>query len=58
MDPHDLCLGMEEYLLDTSKRLTHGQAAKKTVLGYTWERAAEPLIRRLKQTREDLEADS
>ena len=58
MDPHDLCLGMEEYLLDTSKRVAHGVEAKKTVLSYTWERATEPLIRRLKQTREDLEADS
>ena len=58
MDPHDLCLGMEEYLLDTSKRLAHGIAAKKTALSYTWEKAVEPLIRRLKQTREDMEADS
>ena len=58
MDPHDLCLGMEEYLLDTSKRLAHGVAAKKAALSYTWEKAVEPLIRRLKQTKEDIEADS
>jgi len=28
------------------------------VLGYTWERAAEPLIRRLRQEKEDKEADA
>jgi len=58
MDPSDLCIGMEEYLLDSDKRKAHGEAARKTVLGYTWERAAEPLIRRLRQEKEDLEADS
>lgn len=58
MDPHDLCLGMEEYVLNTDKKNAHGEAAKKAVLAYTWERAAEPLIRRLKQEREDMEAES
>jgi hypothetical protein len=58
MDPSDLCIGMEEYLLDSDKRKAHGEAARKTVLGYTWERAAEPLIRRLRQEKEDMEADS
>lgn len=57
MDPHDLCMGMEVYLLDSEKRKTHGEAARKTVLGYTWEKAVEPLIRRLKQEKEDKEAD-
>ena len=58
MEPHNLCLGMEEYLLDSSKREAHGVAARKTVLGYTWERAVEPLVRRLKQEKEDKEAES
>jgi hypothetical protein len=58
MDPHDLCLGMEEYLLDTSKREQHGEEAKKTALSYTWERAVEPLVRRLKQEKEDKEAEA
>ena len=58
VDPHDFCLGMEEYLLDSEKRKAHGEAARKTVLGYTWERACEPLIRRLRQEKEDLEAES
>lgn len=57
MDPHDLCLGMEEYLLDSSKREKHGVEARKTVLSYTWERAVEPLVRRLKQEKEDKEAE-
>jgi glycosyltransferase involved in cell wall biosynthesis len=58
MDPHDLCLGMEEYLLDSSKREAHGVAGRKTVLSYTWERAVEPLVRRLKQEKEDKDAES
>jgi glycosyltransferase involved in cell wall biosynthesis len=58
MDPHDLCLGMEEYLLDTSKREQHGEEAKKMALSYTWERAVEPLARRLKQEKEDKEAEA
>jgi glycosyltransferase involved in cell wall biosynthesis len=58
MDPHDLCMGMEEYLLNSDKRKAHGEAARKTALSYTWEKAAEPLIRRLKQEKEDMEAES
>ena len=58
VDPHDFCLGMEEYLLDSEKRRTHGEAAKKCVLGYTWEKACEPLIRRLRQEKEDMDAES
>jgi len=58
MDPHYLCLGMEEYLLDSSKREAHGLAGRKTVLSYTWERAVEPLVRRLKQEKEDKDAES
>ena len=55
MDSHDLCLGMETYVLDPRKLREHGEAARKTVLGYTWERAAEILIRRLKTEKEDLD---
>lgn len=58
VDPHDLCIGMEEYLLDTEKLKAHGEAARKTVATYTWARAVEPLVRRLKQEKEDFEADS
>ena len=55
MNPHDLCLGMEEYLLDSVKLAEHGEAARKTVLTYTWPRAVEPLVRRLKEAMEDNE---
>ena len=58
MDPHDLCLGMEEYLLDSSKRKAHGEAAKALVQTYTWERGCEPLIRRLRQEKEDVDAEN
>jgi glycosyltransferase involved in cell wall biosynthesis len=58
MDPHDLCIGMEEYILDSQKLKAHGLAAQAAVLGYTWERASEPLIRRLRQEKEDNDADA
>ena len=58
MTPHDLCLGMEEYLLDSVKLAKHGEEARKTVLTYTWARAVEPLVRRLRQAKEDIEADA
>jgi glycosyltransferase involved in cell wall biosynthesis len=53
-DPHDLCVGIEEYLLDTEKRRKHGEEAKKTVLGFTWEKVTETLVKRLHQALEDL----
>lgn len=58
MEPTDLCIGMEEYLLDSEKMKKHGEAARATVLGYTWERAVEPLVRRLRQEKEDKDAES
>jgi glycosyltransferase involved in cell wall biosynthesis len=58
VDPHDFCLAMEEYLLDSEKRKTHGAAAKACVQTYTWERCCEPLIRRLRQEKEDKEAEN
>jgi glycosyltransferase involved in cell wall biosynthesis len=57
MDPHDLCMGLEEYVLDSEKLAKHGEAAMKTALSYTWERAVAPLIRRLQQEKEDLDAE-
>jgi glycosyltransferase involved in cell wall biosynthesis len=52
-DPHSVCLGMEEYVLDSDKREAHGKAARATVLGYTWEKACEGLIRRLRSAKDD-----
>jgi glycosyltransferase involved in cell wall biosynthesis len=57
VDPHDFCLGMETYLLDSELREKHGEAARRTVLKYTWERGCETLIRRLRQEKEDLDAE-
>jgi glycosyltransferase involved in cell wall biosynthesis len=52
-DPHDICLGMEEYVLNSEKRETHGKAAKEFVLKYTWERAIVPLVKQLKRALDD-----
>ena len=52
-DPHAVCLAMEEYVLNTSKKEAHGKAAKEKVIDYTWEKACEVLVRRLKAVKED-----
>lgn len=36
VDPHELALAAEEYLLDSELRLEHGRKARETVLSYTW----------------------
>jgi len=56
-DPHDFCVAMEEYLFDTEKRERHAKAAREKVLTYTWEKAVEPLLRRLLQEKQELEED-
>lgn len=56
-NPHDVCVAIEEYLLDSDKRKAHGEAARKTVLEFTWEKACDALVRRLKQEKEDLDAE-
>lgn len=55
VDPHKFALAMEEYALNSAKRKEHGAKARETILGYTWERAAENLLRRLRRTKEDIE---
>jgi glycosyltransferase involved in cell wall biosynthesis len=52
-NPHDVCVGMEEYVLNSEKREAHGRAAREKVLGYTWEKACDVLVRRLKSVKED-----
>jgi glycosyltransferase involved in cell wall biosynthesis len=56
-DPHAICMGIEEYLLDSEKRKVHGEAAKKKVLEYTWEKATEFLVKRLKEEHEELKTN-
>ena len=53
-DPHDICLGIEEYLLDSEKRKRHGEEAKKRVLEFTWEKVTETLVKRLHQYLDDI----
>lgn len=52
-DPHAVCLAMEEYVLNTAKKEAHAKAARDKVLGYTWEKACEPLVRRLRAAKND-----
>ena len=54
VDPHDLCLGIEEYLNDSELRAKHSAAAMNTVKGYTWESVAANLIKRLKAQHEEI----
>ena len=51
--PHDVCLAMEEYMLNSEKLAEHGKAARDTVLQYTWSKACETLVKRLKAVNED-----
>jgi len=54
-DPHDICLAIEEYLLDTEKRLQFGKKAKEKVLGYTWDKAVSRLVKRLEDEKKEQE---
>jgi len=56
-DPHDMCVAMEEYIFDTKKLEKHGAAAREKVLSYTWERAVDPLLRRLLDLKKELQEE-
>jgi glycosyltransferase involved in cell wall biosynthesis len=53
-DPHDFCVAMEEYIMDSEKRRKHGEEAKKTVQGFTLEKVTEDLVDRLNQEHKEL----
>ncbi len=53
-DPHDFCLAIEEYLMDSDKKLNHGRKARDTVLSYTWEKAVIPLKKHLEAEKQEL----
>ncbi len=55
-DAHDICVAVEEYLLDSMKRKLHGELARKKVLEYTWENVTGALVKRLKQEHEDMDS--
>jgi glycosyltransferase involved in cell wall biosynthesis len=44
INPADLCLAIEEYLLDSELRETHGQAAREMILTYKWEDEVKKLV--------------
>ena len=48
VDPTDLMLAAEEYVLDSELRLKHGAAARATVLSYKWETEVEGLAKVIK----------
>lgn len=43
VSPEDLCLGIEEYMLDSEKREAHGRAAREMVLTYKWSNEVQKL---------------
>jgi hypothetical protein len=45
---------MEEYLMDSEKRINHGKKAKETALSYTWERATARFIKRLEEEKKEV----
>ena len=44
VDPKDVCLAMEEYMMDSELRAKHGAAARKTVLEYEWKKEVQTLL--------------
>ena len=56
-DPHDVCLALEEYVLNSSKVEEHGKNAKETVLKYSWDNCVKNLIKRLEREKEDYEEE-
>jgi hypothetical protein len=54
-DPHDVCLAIEEYVLNTSKLDEHGKAARETVTKYSWSSCVKNLVKRLEREKEDNE---
>ena len=43
-DPHEYCLGIEKYLLDSSLREKHGTEAKKVTQQFVWDNELKPLF--------------
>jgi glycosyltransferase involved in cell wall biosynthesis len=43
VDPHEYCLGIEKYLLDSTLREGHGQQAKKDAQMLVWDTELKPL---------------
>ena len=56
-DPHDVCLAIEDYLLNSTKMEEHGKNARETVLKYTWPSCLANLVKRLEREKEDIDAE-
>ena len=52
-NPHDVCLAMEDYVLNSEKRIELGKKARATVLEYTWTKSCAILLKRMKQVFDD-----
>lgn len=56
-DPHDVCLALEDYVLNSTKVEEHGKAARETVVKYDWPSCLANLVKRLEREKEDMESD-
>jgi glycosyltransferase involved in cell wall biosynthesis len=54
VEPHEVSVAMESYLMDSELLAKHGKAAREKVLTYTWENCMKQLTRRLARTWEDI----
>lgn len=54
VDPFDLSIAAENYVMDTELRERHGAAARKTVLGYEWSKEVKSLVNVLQDIRLNL----
>lgn len=51
VDPFDLSIAAENYVMDTELRERHGAAARKTVLSYDWAKEVQSLVHVLRDIR-------
>lgn len=51
--PEDVADAMEQYVINEELLKRHGRLAKEKALSYTWEKAAAPLVKRLKALMEE-----
>jgi glycosyltransferase involved in cell wall biosynthesis len=51
VDPFELSLAAENYVLDTELRERHGKAARSTVLAYDWPKEVQSLVKVLREIR-------
>jgi glycosyltransferase involved in cell wall biosynthesis len=49
VDPFELSVAAENYILDTELRQRHGAAARKTVLSYEWSKEVQSLVKVLRE---------